>query len=55
MVPLIFGQKVGSTFRTECLTANQKCSIGLRSGEYGGKNKTLHPAFSINSLTLSDL
>ncbi len=41
-------------FFMACLMANQNFSIGFKSGEYGGKNKTLHPTLSINFLVLSD-
>ena len=33
----------------------QKRSIGLRSGEYGGRKISVHPAFFISALVISDL
>lgn len=33
----------------------QRFSIGFKSGEYGGRNKILHPAFSIISRVLTVL
>ena len=41
--------------RTIFLKFAQKISIGFKSGEYAGRNKILHPAFSISFRDSSDL
>lgn len=40
---------------TPLLKLAQNFSIGFKSGEYGGKNKISHPAFSMISILVLDL
>ena len=35
-------------WRIQCLILAKACSIGLRSGEYGGRNQSLAPAALMN-------
>ena len=42
-------------FLKDSLKLAQKISIGFRSGEYGGKNLSVQPAFFISSFVFADL